>query len=139
MNKSSTIWMYNFHSFIVFLFRPVYTRRCIFKNILSRISASLKYLASLLRRSNHVRIRYSGKVLASSSAGTSVIGLFHAGCIFPFLFPQHVLLLLPARRGESGDNGNSHFVCMHYKERSTTWDYERICIGSRCHRRPRRL
>lgn len=87
--KSSTDSISNSHSSIVFLFSPVlYIRRYMFKNILSRTSMSFKYPASLLRCSNHVRIRYSRKVLAASSTDTSVIGLFHRDVFSPFFFPN---------------------------------------------------
>lgn len=77
------------HSYTVFLFSSVlYIRRYMFKNIFSRTSMSFKYLALLLHRSNHVRIRYSRKVLAASGTDTSVIELFHRGVFSPFFFPN---------------------------------------------------
>lgn len=87
-----------------------------FKNILSHTSTPLKYrLAFVTSQRNHVRIRYSRKVLAVNCVGYHCnLTFFARGVFFPFFF-QHVLLLLLTRRSASGDNGSQQcrFVCMY--------------------------
>lgn len=104
------------------------SEKCSFKNTFSRTSTPSKCRPSL-RRGNHIRIRYSRKVLVAnchSHLGSN--WTFSRGVRFSrFFFLQHVLLLLLARRvdsrGRQWQRSNAvSFACVLRQKNSVTWD-----------------